>query len=355
MEQIKQSLNRIFDRHRIVFWYDAKQELRSEYEALDLPEIEKIELKNNEFGVKYHVLREQPEQKFLLYHEGPQPEDLENWLLDVQLAFGEFRTDQVGLWLSELELGLEFADVVQGHLDFFNAVKRRQALKRLLKPDDTPGMIRMKMLAVCAASEPRIDEVLENLLAELAEDQDEKFRLVERSGLAEFFWEQLERSYGYQSETLSIRDFVIELFKSCYAMGTDGPIRLNGDALVFLKRWKDSRRHETSFEALSTRCAEMLNIEQDLQQQDYRQLEELDYFRLIDQKILSDLVASVAEKTISAGDCAVLVRQRRQSHWYHEFKHLYNAVDFAAQFIHTLGEANLSLKKWGQVLTFEKD
>lgn len=65
----------------------------------------------------------------MLYRDGPQPDELDNWLLDVQLAHGEFRTDQVAIWLSELELGLEFADVVQSHSEFFQAVKRKDALK----------------------------------------------------------------------------------------------------------------------------------------------------------------------------------------------------------------------------------
>ncbi len=98
MNRIEQALTQFFDRHRIVFWYDAKQELRHDFDAVELPGVEKIELKNNEFGVKYRVLREQPEQKFLLYHEGPQPADIDNWLLDVQLAHGEFRTDQASIW-----------------------------------------------------------------------------------------------------------------------------------------------------------------------------------------------------------------------------------------------------------------
>jgi len=96
-DRIAQTLARLFERHRIVFWYDAKQELRDDYEALHLPGVEKLELTNNEFGVKYRLLRDYPKQKFLLYREGPQPADLDNWLLDVQLAQGEFRTDQVAI------------------------------------------------------------------------------------------------------------------------------------------------------------------------------------------------------------------------------------------------------------------
>lgn len=344
MDKIKQALTNIFKKHRIVFWYDAKKELRHEFETLELPGIEKIELKNNEFGMKHHILREKPEQNFLLYHEGPQPPDLDNWLLDVLLAHGEFRTDQAGIWLSELELGIEFVKIVQTHADFFNAAKRREKLKDLIKPDDTPGMIRLKMMAVCAGAEPRVDEILENLLAEIAEGGEDKFNLIRRCNLDTFLWDQLKRNYGYDSETAGMRDFVIELFKSCYAMGTDGRIRLTGDALVLLKRWKDSIRHHKAFEILSNECADFLKIEQDLQKQDYMSLVELDYFRLIDQKILSDLIQNVVEHTISAGACAVVVRQRRQSHWYRDFMHLYEAVDHASQFIQVLDEVNLEME-----------
>ncbi|WP_291442027.1 BREX-1 system phosphatase PglZ type A [Desulfovibrio sp.] len=341
--RIAQALTKLFDRHRIVFWYDAKQELRDDFEALSLPAVEKLELINNEYGIKYKLLREQPEQKFLLYREGPQPADLDNWLLDVQLAHGEFRTDQVAIWLSELELGLEFTDVVQANAEFFKAVKRKDALKNLLKADDTAGQIRLKMLAVCTGSEPRMDAVVENLLQELADGRDEKIKLVGRCSLDDFFWEQMIRYYGYKSDELGIRDFAIELFKSCYAMGTNGQVKLTGDAMVFLKRWKDSRQFEGSFETLSGECAEVLGIEQDLTKRDFRELIDLDYFRLIDQKIISELVRVVSTRTASSGDVAIWVRQRRQGHWYREYRHLYEAVDYAAQFTHALGEAKLAM------------
>lgn len=341
--RIARALTKLFDRHRIVFWYDAKQELRDDFEALQLTGVEKLELINNEYGIKYRLLREQPEQKFLVYREGPQPADLDNWLLDVQLAHGEFRTDQVAIWLSELELGLEFTDVVQAHAEFFQAIKRKDALKKLLKADDAAGQIRLKMLAVCTGSEPRMDAVVQNLLQELAEGRDERFKLIGRSGLDCFLWEQLTRYYGYKSEEPGIRDFAIELFKSCYAMGTKSQLKLTGDALVFLNRWKDSRLFEGGFETLSTECAEVLGIEQDLSKRDFRELIELDYFRLIDQKIISDLVRAVADRTASSGDVAIWIRQRRQGHWYSDYQHLYEAVDYAAQFIHALSDAKLDM------------
>lgn len=343
-DRIAQALHKLFERHRIVFWYDAKKELRKDYEALSLNGVTKLEIQNNEYGIKYQVLREEPEQKFLLYHEGPQPAELDNWLLDVLLAHAEFRTDQVGLWLSELELGLEFFDVVEEHAEFFKAIKRKEDLKKLLQPDDTRGRIRLKMLSVCAGSDARVDSVLKKLLQELAEGRDEKQKLIQRCGLVDCLWQQLNRHFGYRSDAPTIRDFVVELFKSCYAMGTEGKVRLSGDALVFLNHWKDSRQFESGFEILSDECAEVLGIEQDLNKRNFQELLELDHFRFIDQKIISDLVREVVARTVSSGDVVLWVRQRRPGHWYQQFHDLYQVIEYGAQFIHSLAESALAME-----------
>jgi len=54
-DRVGNALSLLFERHRIVLWYDARRELRDEYEALELPDIEKVELTNDEFGVKYRI------------------------------------------------------------------------------------------------------------------------------------------------------------------------------------------------------------------------------------------------------------------------------------------------------------
>ena len=353
--RIAQALNRLFDRHRIVFWNDTKRELREEFDSLQLAGVEKVELANNEFGVKYHILREKPEQKFLLYREGAQPEMLENWLLDVELAQGEFRADQSSIWLSELGLGSDFQDVVKDHAEFYKSARRIESLKKLLKSDDTPGMIRLKMLAVCAGAAPQLDMVVEHLLDELAGNASDdkqfglelrdgdKFRLIERCRLDGYFWELMKRSYGYESSEPGMKDFVIELFKYSFAIGTDGQGALSGDAPVFLKRWKDSRQFERCFEALSDECAGILRIEQKLEGLDFRQLIELDYFRLIDKKIISDLVCALVQQTVFSHEVTQWIRLRCQGHWFDEFRHFYEAVEYAALFMHAIEEAKLDM------------
>ncbi|PJE79253.1 hypothetical protein CI610_01783 [invertebrate metagenome] len=341
--QIQEAILKRFDKHRIIFWYDTNKELRQDFEALVLPDIEKVEIDNNELGLKYRVLRTEPEQKFLLYKEGPAPADLDNWLLDVQLSHGEFSTDQVSLWLSELELGLEFNELVQSHAVFFEAKSRLSSLKKLLGDRDNRNQIETKMMAVCSGAEPRLDAIMEALLQELSVEKDNKFKLLQRCHLDTVLWTRLKRNYGYESETSGIKDFTIELFKSCFAMTTGGDIRLSSEALVFLKRWKDSRRHEQSFESLSTSCAEILKIESLLDPMDFRDLMDLDYFRLIDLKVISSLVNGVTKRTITAGEVSGWVRQRKLGHWYEEFCHLYKAIDYASRFIGTLDNSNLSI------------
>ncbi|MBX9724061.1 MAG: BREX-1 system phosphatase PglZ type A, partial [Candidatus Obscuribacterales bacterium] len=343
MEKILQALEKLFEKHRIVFWYDVKRELGREFETLCLDGVEKVVIDNNEFSLKYRLIRKESQKKFLLFHSGPPPElDVDNWLLDVQLCSGDFRADQVGLWLSELELSSDYFETVQLHSEFFHSTKRIEALKRSLSVDDTPNSLRMKMLAVCANSEPRLDAIIENLLVELSDEKEERFRLIERIGLRDFFLEQLKKVYGYESKAPSLKDFVIRLFKSCYSLSLEGRSDLSNDALVFLKRWKDSRNHEKSFEALSDMCTDWLNVESDLNTRYFKDLVEIDYFRLIDLKILSDLVAAVVERTISSSECSQIIRQRRNSHWYRDFSHLYECLDVASQFVQLLDQVDLS-------------
>lgn len=345
MSAIHSALLNLFNKHRIVFWYDDKEELHSEFESFLRPGIETIELANNEFAVKYRLLRKQPEQKFLIYHAGPAPEDPDNWLLDVQLGQGEFRADRVGLWLNELELSQEHAGLLQEHRAFFAVESRRGKLKAILNSTDKDETIRRKMLAVCADSESDSDlrEILKNLLSETAQDEHGRFDLISRCGLAPFLWNALGHAYQYYSDVPGMLDFTIELFKSCYALGLCQKAKLNSDALVFLKLWKDSRTHSESFERLSGLAAETLGIEQDLQRQDYRALLEMDLFEFIDWKIINELVHGVANRTLSAAACSQFIRERRSSHWFARFEHVYKAIDYASQLISGLDRIDLAI------------
>lgn len=342
-QQIKQALENLFQKYRIVFWYDDTQEFSKDFEALELDNVTKLEIKNNEFYLKYQILKEQKEQKFLLYKNEARPKKyIDNWLLDVELYSGEFRADQIAIWLSDLGLGFEFGDIIKEHEPFF-VPSRVEKLKKILTKQDTPRSFRFKMMSIVCSSDDRIDAVIESLLAEDAKKEDKKYKLLTRCNLDKFLWENVERNYGYCSDKASVQDFVITLFKESYFSNFEDKKVLNGDALVFINRWKDSRKNQSSFEAHANSCESMLAIENDLHNRDFRELIDIDFFNVIDKKIISDLVKAVSDRKVRAGDVTLWVRARRQSHWYETYADIYEAIDYAAKFIATLDKTVLDI------------
>ena len=69
-DRIAASLRQLFEENRIVFWYDADRDMRAEFDAVSLPGVTKLEIANNEFGLKYRILQQEPKGKFLLFKDG---------------------------------------------------------------------------------------------------------------------------------------------------------------------------------------------------------------------------------------------------------------------------------------------
>ena len=344
-DRIAASLRQLFEDRRIVFWYDADRDMRAEFDAVDLPGVTKLEIANNEFGLKYRILRQEPKGKFLLFKDGPEPEMTDNWLLDLQLASAVFKADQAAIWLAELGLPLQFENVVRGHIEFFRAKARVEALKRLMptSSSDTQTQMRIRMLAVCAGAEGGLDTVIEALLGELAVGRDDALRLIERSGLTDFLWKQVGQAYGYKPDEPDFEDFAIALFQSAYArvLGEDGA--LNAEALLVFRRWKNNRHWAEAFEILSARYQDLLKIPADLQKRDFRTLVGVDHFEEIDRQIIREIVRAMSAQSVSAPEVLNWVRERRQSHWYPTYADIYQAIGYATEFQQALAETNLGM------------
>jgi uncharacterized protein (TIGR02687 family) len=264
----------------------------------------------------------------------------------------------MAMWLAELNLGLDFSDLIETHQGFFNSKERREALKHLLTNNDTETNIKLKMLAVATKAEPRLDSILETLLNQLAKNIDSstlielsnlelELQQVESYNLKDFFWQQIALVYGYTSDKPNLKDFAITLFKSCYYQEINGKNRLNQEAIVFIKRWKDSIKHKEAFETLSERYSEVLKIEADLQKREIKDIVKIDYFRLVDKKIIHDLTLLVSKKTVNSNDALKWIKEREQSHWYSEFEHLYRSIASAIQFLQTQLVTELSMENLG--------
>jgi uncharacterized protein (TIGR02687 family) len=344
MNELERALTKLFDKHRIVFWYDANQELRKDYDEVWLPGIEKIEIEGNEFWLKHHVLREKKTQKFLIYHAGPQPKDEDNWLLDVLLAQGQFKADQISIWLNELDLKPSDWDFVQAHEVFFKKVEQRAQFRTLWKNHEENGVSKERiMLSICldSGSVLTLEEMMTILLAEAAKGESHLFERIKKIGLENYFWAQTERVWGYQSEQPSVKDFAVSLFKSCYALELNQPATMKADSLSFIQRWKDSIRFGESFEHFSHMSAGILGTKDDLHHHDLSALIEMDLFEEIDRHIIKSLIDQVNNRTLSGGDANSVVWRRRKSPWFDKYKDEYQAIQYAAQFFSLLGQVHL--------------
>jgi uncharacterized protein (TIGR02687 family) len=331
--------------HRIVFWYDAARDLRGAFEAVDIPGVTKVEIANNEFGLKYRMLRQEPKARFLVYKEAAEPPMEENWLLDVQLATAVFRADQVAIWLAELGINPRFEAAVRDHAEFYRSAKRLARLGEMEREraSQSEADVRRKMLAVCAEADGDLDTVIEALLAELAEERDDALRLIERVGLTGFLWKEVGLRYGYASANPDFQDFAITLFASAWGRAIGEAAALNAEAALMFRRWSASRRWAEAFGTLSGAYQNVLKIRDDVQPRDFRSLMPHDHFEEIDRRIILAIVDGLAKQSLAAGDVLKWVRERRQSHWYPVYADVYQAIGYATEFQQALAEADLTM------------
>jgi uncharacterized protein (TIGR02687 family) len=329
MNKIQEALIKRFENHRLIFWYDEKQELMEQYEELTIAGVEKIHVDDNEFEVKYIIIKEKPESKFLLYFTTPKPQNEDNWLLDIELAHHVFHTNKEALHLQEIGLGYHLKELVTEHLQFFEAKERRLKLKELLGEGDEHEDIRGKMLAVTFNT----DYV--NLITFIHAhgtayiDGNERIdKDLDRYNLTKYYWGKIKYQYNYQNETPGIYDFLLEVFNTNFALGSAS--KLNKESRLLLSLWKDTIQYRESFGRISEQIATDLEIKGKLDDAVLEDIINDDLFKVVDQKIVYDLVGLVANEAISYEKLVQLVKLRENKFWYSYSENFYQSLEQGA-------------------------
>ena len=208
---IQDSLTNLFESNRIVVWYDKDKEFTEDFNSLSIPDVEKLEVQKNEFRIKYKVLYENPQDKFLLYIPSERPENEQNWLLDIVLSNATYATDEVSQILLTLNNKTEYRDLVQKHLEFFKGkTKKGNNLEQIRSQfDDNPSedSLRKSMLYIACESDGNLTSLLEKLFIEFNKDNRTLYNRIEKYSLKDFFWEQVQNVYGYHSENPNLQNF----------------------------------------------------------------------------------------------------------------------------------------------------
>jgi uncharacterized protein (TIGR02687 family) len=344
-DKVQKALEKYFQQHRLVFWYDDKADMKPLFESIKFADIEKLVIENNEFGIKHTVIVEQPKQKFLIYQPKQKPDQKDNWLLDLNLSHVEFYTDTSSIILQELGLTQEYKYFIQQHLAFFSLDKRTSELKALLEPDEREGKIKLKMLAVTCQCEIEWEKILYTLFAEALKGKQTTYKAIENFSLDSFLWEVIEKKYAYTSKDKTIKDFLLVLINDNLQHSlAKGKPQLNRDAYLFVNRWKENIKARQSFEEWSKKLEQELNIESTLQQEEASNLLEADTYAVIDKKIIFALKNHIQQETLSNTIIQEWINKRRTKFFFSQFSFIYDALSYGASLLDEIRKTHLGIK-----------
>ena len=343
--KVEAALEKLFQQHHLVFWYDDKAEMRGLFDSLHITGVEKLVIENNEFTLKHRILIENPNQKYLLYQAKERPADNENWLLDLLLSNYEFHTEASSLYLQDLELPQEFKSLIQEHEEFFANEKRIHELKNLLEPEDRESKIRLKMLSIICAVEPEWEKILYALFTETFKSKHEKFKAIEKFGLGLFFWETIEKKYNYKSASPTVKDCLLKLVQDNFERGLqNGKPILNKEAYLFVNRWKENTKASQLYSDWSHQLEKDLGIEASIQTVDAELLLDADTYAVIDKKIIIEIRSQIASNTLPNHLLQERIEKRRVKFFFSEFANIYEALSQASVLLDEIRKVNLTIE-----------
>jgi len=88
LSQLQQGLEQAFyiEQHRIVFWYDAEQSFTEEIKALELNDVQILNMADkSSLAIKLKLELEDQQGKYLLYFPSPEPETEKDWYSSLNL------------------------------------------------------------------------------------------------------------------------------------------------------------------------------------------------------------------------------------------------------------------------------
>jgi uncharacterized protein (TIGR02687 family) len=323
------------DGRHIAFWHDptAEYEERLDELAAELDHVKVIRVAGDEFAIKHRLLQLERSQNFIVYRKGDIPAGIGNWLLDLELAYGLFTTDKAALVGEDLGLKDPSArSVIAEFAAFFNAADRRDRLRKRLVSEDDRTKVLAKMCAVLLKTEQHsLSELTRRLLIEAADGERAGLKALTDYDLIDFYWGGIKATYGYSSATPTMDDFILWLFRSAHeGFATDTPGR---NIQIDYSRWRDSKTSSHEMAKLADRAEGALQIAADLENRDWRGLLGNDAFESIDRKIVSDLAAGVADKSITAREVVEADRRRQTTFWYSRYETLYTAIRSASELL----------------------
>ncbi|QFR43758.1 BREX-1 system phosphatase PglZ type A [Sulfurimonas xiamenensis] len=340
MIDIKQRLTSIFEKQRLVFWYDDNAELKEQFDNISLDSVEKLVIDNNEFSIKRQLLKLQPDDKFLIYSPTHAPKNEANWLLDLNIANYMFSADKTSLILQNLGLDVTFKEFVGRFDKFLNAPTRVEALKTTLSERETQDSLGLKMMAVSIGCDDNIASIMLRVF-----ENEKHFETLSKFALDGLFFKAVKSKFAYEGE--SLKDLLHKLLQNHFYFYLDkSKCTLNSDARLFVKSWMDSSRHKESFERISKTVENELNIKNIIADADASKLMMCDTYEKCDQAVISHLLTKLNSDNISSKEMSKSIAIREHTFWYENYQNIYQAILSASELFDFVKETRLSMSSF---------
>jgi uncharacterized protein (TIGR02687 family) len=355
MSTLNQRLTKLFheDDHRIVLWYgNDSEEMAAEFGAMALANVTKLDVQHKALKTKFTVMVERTDikDKFLLFSAGKVPEnDAENWLLDLQLAFPVFSTDEYAVYRDELKLDRSADLILETHRTFFASKERRDLLAQRL-PDTVannqeielgmlgailrcPAQVTDIFLALISAYTATDEEAIKAPARKKLRSREEAEREILAHNLEATLWEYAGKHFGYESEEPSVEYFIRAIFVTRLAELVPGqPRRVRREGTMLLNRWQESERMRPTFERTARRLGKEWNVEMKLKGAKPEEVKRADAFVEIDQCLLRVLRDGVLNDAFTPEQLTAVLAEREGTFWADYFTHHYAALRAAATF-----------------------
>ncbi len=352
---------------RIVIWHDAEGSFETDFDRymvfglgfeskLERPlEYAKAD-EGSKFALKRLIYREKPESDFLVYSRSQKdlsPHGLEgNWLADIEFVAEHFQADYSTMLLEELGAGDLAVEGIERFNKFFRAADRKRKFVKLMPSAQTKEDVALGVIgAMLGVSDLSTSQIMKSYLVELLGEVEPLANLA-KFGADGAFESYVQSRLGYVGDLKSADDLAAHILLSALSC-TLPEGALNGlearmsqphgqFCLNIVDDWLQDDAFGDDFYDLCRRVERTCNLEQRFSHMPSADLAESDVLPCINERILVDLLGSMAHGADRAGEAASLAKRRKDLAWYSRvapyFDALSAAVD-AARFFrdHTQG------------------
>jgi uncharacterized protein (TIGR02687 family) len=337
-QRITEALASLFATHQAVFWHDADNEFGMSVKNLMPDGIELRYLDTTPaLALKIEFERAERGRRFLFYSNQPEPEQADDWLLDVRLRGKSFRADSASILLEDLGLASQQLRAhLKGRGKFLRAKERVDRLKRWVVPQDAAEDLDRKMIAVLVrADQPELPAILLSLLSGLVQDgaadldaQPKTWAEIVANDLEASFWALVERDMGYADAVPTLRDLLFRILVTDFSRTLAGPCpaqlahfvltnkTLAANASVFASGWRSHMQFFAGYDALSGVVARELGLTGLIAGLSAEALAETMSFEEVERRIIQDIKGRIiAGAGADMDTLRGLIARRRDGHW----------------------------------------